>query len=134
MSLLSINNIKKNAESQIAGFGKYKFRNFNLEKKKLQFQRLKDTNIVINKKRLPLNIMSKNCLLFDNDSRELQLNIKFYNLSLTDVLLKKTLIKTIQKNYKAKAVKQVWIEKKNNSECRPLKIFTLCDRILQKII
>jgi hypothetical protein len=51
--------------------------------------------------------MSKNFRLFDNNIKKLKLNLKPYNLSLIDFLLKKTLIKTIQKNYKAQSVNKV---------------------------
>jgi hypothetical protein len=69
-----------------------------------------------------------------NNTKKLKSNVKFYNPSLVDVLLKKILIKTIQKNYKAQAIKRVWINKKNSFEVKPLEIYTLRDCILQKII
>lgn len=78
--------------------------------------------------------MPKNCLLSEDEIKELKLNVKSYNSNLIDVLVKQTLIKKIQKNYKAQAVKRVWIEKENSLDGRPLGIPTLRDRILQKII
>lgn len=134
ISLLSILEIKKNKGSQSGGFGKYKFKNLYFEKKSLQLQRLKGTKFAISKKKLPLEMMPKNCLLSEDETKELELNVKSYNSSLIDILLKKTLIKTMQKNYKAQVVKRVWIDKKNSFEGRPLGIPTLRDRILQKII
>jgi hypothetical protein len=107
VSLLSILEIKKNKGFKSRGVGKYKFKNFNSEKKKLQSERLKSTKFAISKKKLPLEMMPKDCQLSDDDIKKLELDIESYNLGLIDVLLKKTLIKTIQKNYKAQPVKRV---------------------------
>lgn len=134
VSLLSILEIKKNKGSNSGGVGKYKFKNLNSEKKKLQSERLKGTKFAISKKKLPLEMMPKNCQLSDDEVKKLKLDVESYNLDLINILLKKTLIKTIQKNYKSQPVKRVWIEKKNSLEGRPLGIPTLRDRILQKII
>ena len=134
VSLLSILEIKKNKGSDSGGVGKYKFKNLNSEKKKLQSERLKGTKFAICKKKLPLEMMPKNCQLSDDEVKKLKLDVESYNLDLINILLKKTLIKTIQKNYKGQPVKRVWIDKKNSLEGRPLGIPTLRDRVLQKII
>ena len=134
VSLLSILEIKKNKGSNSGGVGKYKFKNFNSEKKKLQSERLKGTKFGISKKKLPLEMMPKNCQLSDDEVKKLEFDVKSYNLDLINILLKKTLIKTIQKNYKSQPVKRVWIDKKNSLEARPLGIPTLRDRVLQKIM
>lgn len=107
ISLLSIFELKKNQGSQSGGFGKYKFKNFKSEKKSLQFQRLKGTGFGVSKEKLSLEMMLKNCLLSENDIKELKLNVVLYNFSLIDILLKKTLVKTVQKNYKAQSVKRI---------------------------
>jgi hypothetical protein len=134
VSLLSILEIKKNKGSNSRGVGKYKFKNLNSEKKKLQSERLRGTKFAISKKKLPLEMMPKNCKLSDDDVKKLELDVESYNLDLINILLKKTLVKTIQKNYKGQPVKRVWIDKKDSFEDRPLGVPTLRDRVLQKII
>lgn len=134
VSLLSILEIKKNKGSNSGGVGKYKFKNLNFEKKKLQSERLKGTKFAISKKNLPLEMMPKTCQLSGDEIKKLELDVELYNLDLIDILLKKTLIKTIQKNYKGQSVKRVWIDKKNSLDGRPLGIPTLRDRVLQKIV
>jgi hypothetical protein len=52
-------------------------------------------------------MMPKDCQLSNDDINKLELDVESYNLALINVLLKKTLIKTIQKNYKAQPVKKV---------------------------
>jgi hypothetical protein len=134
VSLLSILQIKKNKDSKFEGVGAYKFKNINLGKKKLQYERLKGTKLAVSEKKLPLERMLKDCQLPNDGINKLKLGVELDNLALIDVLLKKTLIKIIQKNYKAQPVKKVWVNKKNSFEARPLGIPTLRDRILQKII
>jgi hypothetical protein len=107
VSLLSILEIKKNKGSNSGGIGKYKFKSLNSEKKKLQSERLKGTSFAISKKKLPLEMMPKKCQLSDDDVKKLNLAVESYNLDLINILLKKTLIKTIQKNYKSQSVKRV---------------------------
>jgi len=107
VSLLSIIEIKKNKSFQFGRVGKNKFKNFNSEKKILQFQRLKGTKFAISNKKLPMKMIPKSCLLSEDEIKNLELNVKSYNLNLIDILLKKTLIKTIQKNYQANPVKRV---------------------------
>jgi hypothetical protein len=88
----------------------------------------------IKKNKLLSEMIPKNCQLFVDDIKKLELDIKLYNLSLINILLKKTLIKTIQKNYKAQPVKKIWTNQKNNLKNKLLKIHTFRDLILQKII
>lgn len=125
VSLLSIIEIKKNKGFKSGGVEKYKFKNFNSEKKKLQSERLKGTKFAVSKKKLPLEMMPKDCQLSKDDINKLELGVELYNLALIDVLLNKTLIKTMQKNYKAQLIKRVWVDKKNSFEGRPLGIPTL---------
>lgn len=88
----------------------------------------------IKKNKLLSEMIPKNCQLFVDDIKKLELDVKLYNLSLINILLKKTLIKTIQKNYKAQPVKKIWTNQKNNLKNKLLKIHTFRDLILQKII
>nr|WAK85045.1 hypothetical proteine [Amicula sp. isolate GU52X-4 cfCalB7] len=78
--------------------------------------------------------MPKDCRLSDDEIKKVELDVESYNLDLINILLKKTLIKTIQKNYKGQPVKRVWIDNKNSLEDKLLGIPTLRDRVLQKII
>jgi len=75
-------------------------------------------------------MMLKNFLLSEDEIKKLELDVESYNLNLIDILLKKTLIKTIQKDYKSQLVKRVWIDKKNSFDDRLLGISTLRDCIL----
>jgi hypothetical protein len=135
VSFLSILEIKKNKGFDSGEIEKYKFKDLHSEKKKkLHSERLKGTKFAISKKKLPLEMMPKNCKLSDDEVKKLKLDVESYNLDLINILLKKTLIKTIQPSYKSQPVKRVWIDKKNSLKGRPLEIYTLRDCVLQKII
>jgi hypothetical protein len=134
ISLLSILEIKQNKGSYYGGYGKYKFKNFQYEKKILQLKCLKRTTCYKSKKLLPLEMIPKNCKLSEDVIEELKLKVQLYNDSLIDSLLKKTLVKTMQKNYKAQSAKRVLVSNKNSCGGKSLEIFTLRERILQKII
>ena len=93
VSLLSIFEIKKNKRFNSGGVGKYKFKNFNFEKKKLQLECLKGTKFAISKKKLPLEMMPKNCQLSNDEKKKLELDVESYNLYLINILLKENTYK-----------------------------------------
>lgn len=133
ISLLSIFHMDKK-RFQLESFEKYKFKNFNSKKKFVQQRCLKKINCVRSNKKLSLQRMLQNCGLSENEMGKLKINVKSYSSSLIKLLLKKILIKIIQQNYKAQSLKRVQVNKKNKLEGKLLNIFTLRDRILQKIL
>ena len=67
------------------------------------------------------------------DSKLAKQLVEEYNLKLQLELIKKVNLKSIRKNYKSNSIKRIWIPKSNN-KTRPLRILSLRDRILQKIM
>lgn len=73
-------------------------------------------------------------VLTKKEIKKLKKKIIMYNKNLIFMLLKKTLVKSIQKNYKADLVKRIWIFEKNTKKYKSLEISSLLSKILQQII
>lgn len=127
-SLYSVLFVKSNKSFINFGLGKWSFLNF--EAKKYTLKKLKYKSACY--------VYFKKCFAkfwsFEKELIKLKHKIKSHNHKLIIELVKNTLIKTIQKNYKSGVVLRLWISKQNSDKYQSLSISNLKDCILQKII
>jgi hypothetical protein len=134
ITLICIIEVKRNSGSRSSGLGNLAFCKYESMLLALQKKKLSNTKYLYSKKPILSKSIPQSYQVTELEISELKETIVKQDLKTINILFKKCLIKSFNKNYKSGSVERVWIEKKNSFDSRPLGIPTLRDRVLQKII